>query len=327
MKNKSFILLFAINSFLLTSCYASTSNLNEKLNYSLLVPNGAPSLPLYYEILKEDNVNTTSNPSGIPSELNKGEIDFIVFDSTKATPLLKKSDNPLYEFSMMLTGGSFHLLGFNKTSDSTPTNNDVVYSFQESGTADLLFKYIYLNDSLSFDITYMNSISDLQYALLNMDENYSIDGNILDWAVVSEPQLTNLMNKWAENGINTSNIIDYNLSTQFKIKNNTWDFNYIPQAALYVKKEFKENNSELYDKIITRIDSSVTTAIENPELIASSMNEFYEEEEQVSIFGYSSTTLLNVQQNKKNGFGIVPTDINKKMNDSVITNFINILNS
>lgn len=327
-KRTSLFLIFFSIVFNLISCNASTNNINEKLNYSLLCPVGAPALPLYYEILKEDNVNTTSTPSGIPSEFSKGDFDFLVFDSTKATPLLKKSENPLYEFSLMLTGGSFHLLGFNKTNESLPLNGENVYSFQENGTADKLFKYIYSKDTEILNYTYFDSISNLQSILLNLSSDFKINDQTIDWAVVSEPQLTNLKNKWQNSGIDLKNVVDINLSQQFKIHNQDWEYDYIPQAALYVKKTFKEENSEKYKKIIERIKSTVSAAIEKPSVITSSMNEFYTTEEvQKSTFGFSSSTLLAVQDNQNNGFGIVPNDYNELMDDSVISNFNQILNS
>ncbi len=323
---RSFLILSALLISTLTSCHASTNIYNEKLNYKLLMPVGAPALPLYMEILMEDNVETTSTPATITAEFSNENYDFLVFDSTQVVNILKQQENPLYEFKLMLTGGNFHLLGFNKESDSLPNEGENIYSFQKAGTANKMFVNIY--GDIIPEENYFDAVGNLQTELLKLDSNFSIDGENIDWAVISEPQLTNLMTKWSQNGIDTSKILDINLQKAFKEANSDkYTYDYVPQAALFVRKEYEEENEEVVKKVIERIDNAVNDVINDPENVAETIDEkFTDQNEQTSKFGFNSTLIKNVQKDGKNGFGIVPTSINEEMDETIINQFLSIVN-
>ncbi len=323
---KSVLILSAFLISTLTSCHASTNIYNEKFDYKLLMPVGAPALPLYMEILMEDNVETTSTPTTIPPEFSNENYDFLVFDSTQVANILKQQENPLYEFKLMLTGGNFHVLGFNKEVGSTPNEGENIYSFQKTGTANKMFVNIYGN--IIPEENYFDAVGNLQTELLKLDSNFSIEGETIDWAVISEPQLTNLMSKWSQNGIDTSKILDINLQKAFKEANgDTYTYDYVPQAALFVRKEYEKENEEVVEKIVERINNAVNDVINNPENVATTIDEkFSDQNEQTSTFGFNSTLIKNVQKDGRNGFGVVPTSINEMMDETVINQFLSIVN-
>lgn len=323
---KSLLFLSALLITTLTSCHASTNIYNEKYEYSLLMPVGAPVLPMYMEILLEENVETTSTPTTIPPEFSNENYDFLVFDSTQVANILKQQENPLYEFKLMLTGGNFHLLGFDKEAGSTPTEGENIYSFQKGGTANKMFTNIY--GDIIPEENYFDSIGNLQTELLKIDSSFQINGEKIDWAVVSEPQLTNLMNKWNDSNIDVSKIIDINLQTAFKNNNyEIYKYDYVPQAALFVNKKFEQENEEVVEHVLERINNAVNDVINNPQNVSSTILEKYPDPNiQSSIFGFNSTLIQQVQKDGRNGFGIVPSDINEEMDETVINQFLSIVN-
>lgn len=324
MKNKRISLVLFL-PILLSGCTANNNVLNQDLNYKLLMPSSAPTLPLYYEILASDeNVEVTTQATSIRQEFTLGNYDYLIFDSTNATKLLDSQENPLYEFKMMLTGGSFHLIGFNKTNEDKPTEEDNIYGFMAGNAADLLFTNIY---EVTTDV-YFDNINSLQTELINLDTSFNVSGKILDWAIISEPQLTRLMSTWEENGLDLSKIVDINLQKEFKVKNPSYEYDYIPQAALYVKKEYEENNKGSVETLMKRLEIAVDNVINHIDNVKTTIDERYEEETlQQAKFGFTSSLAKEVQENGKNGFGIVPNEYNKVINTTVIRSYLSIINS
>ena len=316
------LLILGATLFALSSCTSGENIHNQTLEYTMLMPSGAPTLPLYYEILKEE-VEVTTTPTDIPVQFNTGEYDYLVFDSTKATNFINKEDAK-YSFKMMLTGGNFHVLGFNMEENSIPQEGDYILSFQKDSTSDKAFKNVF--GDIIPTTNYFDAINVLQTQLTTMNENFEVSGIKVDWAVVSEPQRTNLMNIWAKNGIDTSKIIDIDLQKAFKDNNPTYEFDYIPQAALYVSKEYESANPDQVEKLITRIQESVTNVIENPEQVAQAIEESEigtDTNAQTAQFGFTTEIMKEVQKDGKNGFGIVPSkdDLNLKFDDGAVKLF------
>ena len=316
------LLILGATIFALSSCASRETIHNQTLDYTMLMPSGAPTLPLYYEILKEE-VEVTTTPTDIPVQFNTSEYDYLVFDSTKATNFTNK-DDAKYSFKMMLTGGNFHVLGFDKEKDSVPQEGEYILSFQKDSTSDKAFKNVF--GDIIPATNYFDAINVLQTHLTTMDGNFEISGTKIDWTVVSEPQRTNLMNIWAKNGIDTSKIIDIDLQKAFKEHNPTYEFDYIPQAALYVNKEYEAEHPEQVEKLITRVQESVTNVIENPNDVAKAIEESEigtDTTAQTAQFGFTTEIMKEVQKDGKNGFGIVPSkdDLDLKFDDGAVKLF------
>lgn len=319
-------ILFACTAVLFLSGCNTLKPINTDIyGYSLLMPVGAPTLSLYHEICVEDGLVTTNNPTLIPSEFTKNNYDFLVFDSTQVTQKFEGKDTFNYEYEMMLTGGSFHLISFGKTQNDYQNidEKDYIISFgAESAAINKLYSSVY---DVKID-EYVNSVSILLQMLTKLDNNFSVEGKTIDYALLSEPQVTVLKKIWQKNNLNFDNIFDINLQKEFKTNHKEWGFDYIPQAALYVNKEFKSKNNELYLKIIDRITSQIDNTIYNPDVVNTKINEtFKTSDEQKEVFGFTTEQVLEVQGNKNNGFGIVPTDIHRKINVESIKQYLELI--
>ncbi len=302
-----------LSSLLLVGCTDDSSK--DEFSTYIATPSGAPTLALS-SLINNGKVETISTPSNIPSLFSKGDLPFIVFDSINAQNILEKQgDKAKYKFEMMLTGGNFHLLGFNKEKTSSIpviTTKDNVLGFQQNKTPDILFRSIF-GDNLVDD--YKEDISTLKQKLLSMNDNYEIDNNVVDYAIVAEPVSTVVTNTLSKKNLH---IVDYNLQDIFQEKhNNVWSKKYIPQAGLYVRKDISVDD-DVYKTVINEVKSSIKEATSNASNVKKDIEEVYKtEEEQTSHYGFPSKIVITVQgQNgEKNGFGLVPNDVDFTVND------------
>lgn len=328
---KGAIFLFAFSVISLVSCGPEKENvgpgpdpdINEddkkEDNYipSLISPTGAPTLPAYKLLLSEKvEANTVTDATTIPAYFSSGNSDFIIFDSTNAQKLLNKAgENAKYEFVQMLTGGNFHLLGFDKTEEDVPANDDTIYGFMSQSTPGILFRNIYGSDMV-FDQAF-NGIAELQTSLLTM-KNYEIAGTKIDWAVVAEPANTALQSKLKANG--NTNILDINLNAAFKEKHkDEWNKDYICQAGLFVKKEFKEEHPEVYESTISLLQEGINALFTDLDSAFNEMTsgELSDANKFQAKFGFNSGVIKGVQgtNSSKNGFGVVPNDVKFTVGD------------
>lgn len=279
---------------------------------TLITPTGAPTLPAYKVMLSENiEVESPTDNTAIPAHFSAGDADFIIFDSTNAQNLLnKQGTNAKFEFVKMLTGGNFHLLGFNKDENDIPTNDDFIMGFMSNSTPGILFRNIYGND-MKFDYA-ADSIGNLQSSLVTMNSEYKIGDDVVDWAVVAEPANTGIKSKLAANGV--TNIIDINLNTAFKEKNSDkWTKDFICQAGLFVNKDFKANHKEVYESTLNLINSGIDTLFNDLDNAYNEMTsgEYSDAQKFTAKFGFSSSLIKGVQgdNSTKNGFGVVPNDV------------------
>lgn len=317
MKKRSLLLLLLP---IFVSGSVSCSNINKYGDtifppdeIPLVVPSGSPTLSVY-NLINKDKAEVTTSASNIPAYFSNGAYPFIVFDSTKGSTLLEKQgENARYEFDRMLTGGNFHLFAFNKNESDYEKldikDEDYIIGFQKDGTPDKLFRSIY--DDVTICDTYFNDISSLRDKLLTMKLDYKIDKNKIDYAIVAEPAATIIKTKLTNKGLK---ILDINLQKEFKKKNaSKRDKEFIPQAGLFVRKDIKETYKEYYNQITQEITSSIKTVLSNPNEVKTSIeSKFLSAEEQVAHYGFASSIVTSVQgeNGAKNGFGIVPNDVN-----------------
>ena len=122
---KSSVLICLLGSMALTSCSSELdnnggNNSDDTSTYkpTLITPTGAPTLPAYKAMISENiDVISPAENTAIPAYLSSGNADFVIFDAGNAQKILNKAGSEAkFEFVKMLTGGNFHLLGFNKTS-------------------------------------------------------------------------------------------------------------------------------------------------------------------------------------------------------------------
>ena len=209
----------------------------------------------------------------------------------------------------MLTGGNFHLLGFNKTENDVPSQDDMIFGFMEKSTPGILFRNIYGSD-IKFDQAF-GAIGDLQTSLLTM-KDYQVNGTTIDWAIVAEPANTALQAKLKANG--NTNILDINLNSAFKAKNSdNWSKDYIVQAGLFVNKEFKANHAEAYKTTMALINDGIERLFTDLDGAYTEMTagDYADATVFQNKFGFNPSVIKNVQgtNSTKNGFGVVPNDV------------------
>ena len=114
---KGSILICMLGAAALTGCSNELQASDKPYVPTLITPTGAPTLPAYKAMISEDiNVLSPTDNTAIPAYLSSGDADFVIFDAGNAQKILNKAgENAKFEFVKMLTGGNFHLLGFNKT--------------------------------------------------------------------------------------------------------------------------------------------------------------------------------------------------------------------
>ena len=307
---RSSALIFLLGAVALSGCGEPAEQSDDYIP-TLITPTGAPTLPAYKAMISEDvKVISPTDNTSIPGYLSSGDADFVIFDAGNAQKVLNKAgENAKFEFVKMLTGGNFHLLGFNKTENDVPSQDDMIFGFMEQSTPGILFRNIYGSD-FKFDQAF-GAIGDLQTSLLTM-KDYQINGTTIDWAIVAEPANTALQAKLKANG--NTNILDINLNSAFKAKNSDkWSKDYIVQAGLFVNKEFKANHAEAYETTIALINDGIERLFTDLDGAYSEMTAGGYADATVfqNKFGFNPSVIKNVQgtNSTKNGFGVVPNDV------------------
>ena len=307
---RSSALIFLLGAVALSGCGEPAEQSDDYIP-TLITPTGAPTLPAYKAMISEDvKVISPTDNTSIPGYLSSGDADFVIFDAGNAQKVLNKAgENAKFEFVKMLTGGNFHLLGFNKTENDVPSQDDMIFGFMEQSTPGILFRNIYGSD-FKFDQAF-GAIGDLQTSLLTM-KDYQINGTTIDWAIVAEPANTALQAKLKANG--NTNILDINLNSAFKAKNSDkWSKDYIVQAGLFVNKEFKAKHAEAYETTIALINDGIERLFTDLDGAYSEMTagDYADATVFQNKFGFNPSVIKNVQgtNSTKNGFGVVPNDV------------------
>lgn len=325
---RNFLTIFSISLVALTSSCTfvkvdEDTSTTPGTETQVVMPKGAPTLSAY-ELINHKEVTVMDNASNIPTFFSSASYPFIVFDSVKGLNLIEKAgENAHYEFDMMLTGGNFHLFAFNKNESElenlTITDEDYILGFQKSGTPDLLFRTIY--SGVTECDTYLNDISSLKDKLLGMSEDYRVDRNVVDYAIVAEPAATAIKTQLTKKGLK---VADINLQKEYRNKfSNEWDKDFIPQAGLFVRKDIKTKYPDYYSQIKASFYSSITNVLTDPKNVKTSIESVFPDvQDQNSNYGFASNmiTLVQGEDGKKNGFGIVPKDVNFTINDIKLFN-------
>lgn len=317
---KKSLLMLPVAAFLLAGCSGNNQKEEQEVvdtSKNVLCPAGAPTLTLV-DLIVNDRVEVTQNTTDIPGQFAKGDYAYIVFDSTNATKLLaKQGENAKYEFTKMLTGGNFHLFGFDKTTEDTPKDEDNIIGFNEAATPGKLVKNIY-PEVKTFDQNFdgVTQVRDTLLALTPESEKP-------DWAVIADPVATAVGNQLKNKGIS---YIDINLQTEFANKNEAWDKDYICQAGLFVNKEYKAKNPKSVEQTLSTINGTIDKIFSNLEEIESTITKHYADAKaQTDALGYAFAAVKGAQgpNSTKNGVGVVPNNVTFTVED--INNFNTIL--
>ena len=318
MRNIYRILALSCACFSFVSCAKSSNTIKT----SLIIPSGAPTLAAYKILTNSDafDAEVRSDATTIPAEFSLGNANFIVFDSINGSNILSKQcENAKYEYVKMLTGGNFHLLAFNKDTIDIK-DEDVVYGFMSNSTPGKLFRAIY--GEIGFDQNF-DGVSGVRDSLLQMNENYEVNGVKVDYAVVAEPVSTAIKSKLSAKNLK---ITDINLQSKFNEVKEEWKLDYICQAGLFVNKEFKNSNPNEYSAFMNDISAGISSLFTSLDTVIATFEEKFEDDASFTAkFGFAKTLVKGVQgeNSSKNGFGIVPNKVEIRVED--ITTFSSLL--
>ena len=301
--NKKLINKLFILGLIIVPLVSCENNNNNNTSYTILSPQGAPTLALYDEIIK-GTATTTPNTSDIPLEMQKTDsYDFVVFDSINALKLIHNAKKANYTYLEMLTTGNFYLVGLNKSEGEKPEAGDYVVSFGEGGVTDETFKYLFPEIYDGNYVHYVQAVSDVAPIIMSGKH----ENNTVDWCFFAQPALFNVLNN-LNNDDNPGNDINvfYNVLDLVKEKsNNKLDF--IPQAGLFVKNSFLENNPDVVNNVKNNIKKSMDNIINNYEDVYDTIKKL--DQNTLSKFGTLNLNIFNYyKENTYKEFGITTKD-------------------
>lgn len=290
-KNKIAINVFTLLSIaFLAGC--GTKNEGEE-QFTLISPAGAPTITLYDTLVNKKGAETTTKTTDIPGYLKAETYNYVVFDSISALKLTNNAKVANYTYKMMLTSGNFHLAGISKTSE--PKVGDKILTFGENLIPDLTLKTCYpelFTEKNKQNIKYVNSVSEVVAPLISGLYN----GESIDYAFIAEPALTNAMSKNSK--INDILNINEKINTITNGK-----FNYVPQAALFVKDSYLEEKPNYVAKFLEDVKQQMKDARGgNLEKVTSTMDSYSVDlSKQASLFGFNKNIVEKLQKTNRIG--------------------------
>jgi hypothetical protein len=274
-------------------------------DFSLISPAGAPTLAIYDTISSKAGAETTTQVTQIPAYLQSGDkYNYVIFDSINALKLTNNAKKANYTYLGMLTGGNFHLVGYNH--QDAPKVGDKIVTFGQNLVPDLALKTCYKDlfvDSNLENITYLNSVSDVLPVL----KSGLYQGEAIDYCFIAQPLLFSAMSVNNNDSITTNDIL-FNENLNTKISEITGGkFDYIPQAGLFVKDDYLKNKPNYVNAFYTDVKKQMKNAYGSDlTAVKTSMEKVSTDvKEQAAKYGFNENIALALQKDNKNQFGII----------------------
>jgi len=275
-------------------------------DFSLISPSGAPTLAIYDTISSKKGAETTTQVTQIPLALKGGTYNYVVFDSISALKLInaKSAD---YTYQMMLTGGNFHLAGFN--TNQQPKIGDKIVTFGQNLVPDLALKTAYPElfvESNLANIQYVNSVTDAVPIL----KTGLYQGSKINYCFIAQPALFSVMSGNNKDEDKTNDVYDIqNLNDKINQITNG-KFNFIPQAAIFVKNDYLSSKPTYAENFLKDIKNQMRNArgADLNTVVASMEKVSTIQNEQAAIYGFNENVVKALQGNNANQFGIMDPD-------------------
>lgn len=283
-QNMKRTLLFLPLVAILASCESAGSNPKlRKTDLKILSPMNAPAVAMYKYV---NGLTTVANPASelIPMFL-KDDYDVIVAPAKGGLTKIVKQ-NADYQMAAVVTLGNFGLVATGNDKDGVLNSGDKVLCFQQTDVPGSVFNYLY--GDLGLETYFVNDVSGTATPLNTGKVTISGNEIQLDYIFSSEPVITNL---------NKSKQLKEWAADAFKEKSGQKQ---IVQAAVFVNKKTKASK---VDDFLKNLEKDLKDAVTKPKTIATYMNLYGDEEEQLNKFGVSSTTVYNCMKNY-NGLGL-----------------------
>lgn len=278
-------------SLLLVLILSSCKN-NNDLN--IICPMGAPAITLV-DYAKSGNVEITNTASNVKSAFATANYDIIIFDAINGLKLIK-TQNAKYRLARILTNGNLFLVATGNDVDDKLTSDDYIVSFGENLIPDLIFKSVYKDKDIKISHYYPSAAT----AQSGLCSGYH-EGNEIDYVILSEPFIHNAISNTSCKNKNIKIIA--NIAQEFSSKNEEKNYRGFPQAGLFILNKLEDDPSkkDTINSFLKTIDSRMLDLANNSasDTIAF-LNKKYSLDQTKQLFGFSGSTLEELQKNKEN---------------------------
>lgn len=278
---------------------ASCSNPGE-YTIRTISPTGAPTIALYDKGLDTTNYVTESGAI-VLAQFQNNEYDAIIYDATTALSQLKNYTTD-YKFVKLITGGNLYLTSINKEEGAMPQEGDTIVGFQKQSVPGKVFDKL-LKDYWGINNT-VEWVKDAS-AAKSVLENNLYNGEPVDFVLMAQPALQ--VTLAASASFSHSIKVVKNIRTEWKAYTGQ---EFTPQAGLFVKQSAYDAHKDKFEEYFNQIDTNLTTALNDPAAVKAKIDEQYPvAQNQGARYGYPAAIMLKVQENGKNGFGVVDPNI------------------
>ena len=266
------ILLSGLIAITLVSCFENENkniNENEKLEATLICPDGLPAIAISNLIDKDNKIENEKivikhsiekSTDLLLSELMKGDADLAIVPSNLALQSYKKQLG--YKIAGTIGWGALYLVSSEDILDLTQLEGCEIYNTGKGLTPDIIFRRILNQNNVNEEnikFSYVGAASELAPLVISEQAKY---------AILPEPALSTVLSK------NKNIKIILNLNEEWKKENNVMEG--YPQSTLLIKEDFynKLKESNLYDELINRFIDSEKWVKNNPQLTAEKCEKF-----------------------------------------------------
>ena len=234
----------------------SSPETTEKTSYTykVLSPKGAPTLSIIPFLQNDQNtVETVDGSDVIQAALLNPNSDYdVIIAPSNLGAKLASTNKTTYKMFSIVTWGNLYVVG--KTEDSLV--NGKVALFGEGAVPGLVYETV-VKDA-SKDITYYNSVTEAQAALLS---------GKADAALLAEPAATATIAKAKENGLELTIIKDLQELWKTEFTNEGY-----PQAAVFIKQEDYDKDPAKFEQLFEDMTSYVALINENKDQLTTDVD-------------------------------------------------------
>lgn len=281
--------VFSLLSIFLLICGCNDTNKNNK-ELKIIAPSGAPSIA-FYKYINDDNFITNSLPSNIQASMVNGEYDVAILDVVGGINIINKGAS--YLLTSVITFGNFYLLSLGNDENETIDEEDIIVSFGQNTTPDLIYKSLFPDISIDY---YVNGVSEASAVAISG----LIDNKTVNYVFIAQP----VMQKVLQTNENT--FIYADIKELFEEKYQT---DGIPQAGVFIKKSLIESNKEDITNFLSSLKDDIDNVTINPDLLLDLDNSKFSEK--IGI----PTELANQVLKNNNGINLGFKDASSYLDD------------
>ena len=255
--------------------------------WSYLVPVQAPAVAMA-AFAGLDNFETTTDPSGIPTQMVAKKFDVVVAPTNVGANAIKGA-HAEYKLLATITFGNFYIAATGHDNDGIMDTDDYIVNFQPAGIPNKVFNYVYNSGFASVVHPVTNNLA--AQTCLETGKN-AADGNAdVDYVLIAEPSLTIGLSN------NENAEIYEDLQSKYYLKSGG---SIITQASVFVKSSLKSD--DVKKEFLPILKSSIEGYVAKPSTLKKTMEKIEEAE---TLFGVKSSVAEEATRNgNRMGLGI-----------------------